>query len=127
MARFSYDNQQHVYDNHTLYVCCGCASTEQIHETFARALHEYARKTEAPLDCRFRVNRVETGDGMCIAYVFVTNSEVYHMLIGNNPDGSDRITYIDDPSWVPPGPGALANADGWTTCNFDSKDKTLGR
>ncbi|CAH6418136.1 Hypothetical protein HVR_LOCUS8 [uncultured virus] len=37
------------------------------------------------------------------------------MLLGKNPDGSDRVIYVDDPSWVAPAEGETVNEAGWAT------------
>jgi len=37
------------------------------------------------------------------------------MLLGKNPDGSDRVEYRDDPSWSPPSESGDANDSGWST------------
>jgi len=93
-----------IYDNHTLYIKCDCASTEQIRQIFNEAFAKYNEEHKAKLTCNFRVNLVENrnGDSLGIAYVFLVNSEAYHLILGKNPDGSDRIEYHDDPSWSSP-------------------------
>lgn len=106
-----------VYDNHTIYVKCDCASADQIRTSFHQALTNYQNITKKSIDCRIRVNLVENREGVSygIAFVFVTNSAVYHMLLGKNADGSDRIEYHDDPSWVSPLDGKITNDSGWST------------
>lgn len=103
-------------DTHTLYVKCDCATAEQIRRSFSEALTTYQATTGTKLECRFKVNLVEDRNGTSfkIAFVFVTNSSVYYMLLGKNPDGSDRIEYRDDPSWSPPTDGDVNDA-GWST------------
>lgn len=105
------------YDNHTLFIKCDCASADQIRLAFREALTNYKIATGKSLDCRYRVNLVENREGKSfgIAFVFITNSAVYYMLLGKNPDGSDRIEYIDDPSWVTPSDGELTNDSGWSS------------
>ncbi len=106
----------YIYDNRTLYIRCDCASAEQIYNSFKEALTTY-QKLCPDLDCRFRVNLVETREGKSLgkAFVFVTDPRVYHVLLGRNPDGSDRIEYRDDPSWSPPSDGNVSNDAGWST------------
>lgn len=105
------------YDNRTLFIKCESASVEQITAAVREALDTYQKKTGNNLDCRFRVNLVENkeGESYGIAFVFVTNPAVYHMLLGKNPDGSDRVEYRDDPSWEPPTDGDIVNDSGWAT------------
>lgn len=106
-----------IYDKRTLFIKCDCASVEQIRQSFNEALTIYQSENKVNLNCRFRVNLVENREGksLGIAFVFVTNPAVYYMLLGKNPDGSDRIEYRDDPSWTPPTEGTSVNDAGWST------------
>lgn len=105
------------YDKHTFFVKCETATPEQINQVFLSALKKYQDDNNVDLNCRVHVNLVENREGQSygIAFVFVTNSEVYHMLLGKNPDGSDRVEYRDDPSWQPPKDGESVNESGWAT------------
>lgn len=109
--------QEKIHDNHTLYVKCGVATVDQIRESFLKALKDYETENKLKLDCRFKVNRVEdkNGNSFGIAFVFITSSEVYHMLLGKNPNGSDRVDYIDDPSWHPIPENSKINESGWSS------------
>lgn len=104
------------YDNRTLFIKCEGATPGQIGSCFRLALDEYQSKYKTNLNCRFRVNLVENKEGHSfgIAFVFVTNPAVYYMLLGKNPDGSDRIEYRDDPSWEQPKEGEIINDSGWS-------------
>lgn len=106
-----------IYDSHTLYIRCDCASVDQIRNAFGLALTEYQEKKGVSIDCRYRVNLLvdREGNSFGAAFVFVTNSAVYHMLLGKNEDGSDRVDYMDDPTWNPPNEDSLANESGWTS------------
>lgn len=110
------DNNK-VYDTHTLYIKCDCASVEQIRNAFHEALTTYQITNGVRLDCRYRVNLLtdREGNSFGTAFVFVTNPAVYHMLLGKNEDGSDRIEYMDDPTWEPPAADELANNSGWSS------------
>jgi hypothetical protein len=91
-------------DTHTIFIKTGFASTEQIHEMFAASLEQYQLVNNLPnFPCTFIVNRVENRDGetLGMSFVHVSNPEVYYMLLGKNPDGSDRVEYYDDPDWIP--------------------------
>jgi uncharacterized membrane protein YgcG len=107
----------YITDNRTLYIKCDCASAAQIRSAFDEALTKYETEHREHLNCRFRVNLVENKEGISfgISFVFVTNPAVYHMLLGKNADGSDRVEYRDDPSWTPPIPGDNVNDAGWST------------
>ena len=56
------------------------------------------------LDCEIRVNLIvdKEGDYFGFGYVHLTNEKVYWMLLGKNPDGSDRVFEYMDPNWVAP-------------------------
>lgn len=106
-----------LYDEHTLFIKCDCASSEQINAAFNEMLTKYRNEHKTKIECRWRVNVVVNKENkhFGIAFVFVTNPAVYHMLLGKNPDGSDRVIYIDDPSWTAPSEGAVVNDAGWAS------------
>lgn len=106
-----------IYDNHTFFLKCECASIDQIRDAFIQAVTTYQNANKINLNCGIRVNLVKNNNGESygIAFVFVTNPAVYHMLLGKNPDGSDRIEYRDDPCWTPPVNGDIVNDAGWST------------
>lgn len=113
------DGYQKHYDTHTLFIKCESATSEQIRESFVQALKFYKEKTGENIDTRFKVNLItdKQGNSFGIAFVYITNPMVYYMIIGKNPDGSDRIQYVDDPSWEPPEEGELTNSSGWSSLN----------
>jgi len=123
----NYKCTDYLYDKNTLFIKCDCATVAQIHRAFDEAINEYQTTHNVDLACRFKVNRVENREGIPfgLAFVFVTNPQVYYMLIGKNPDGSDRIEYRDDPTWSPPTAKStntsglstpkLTNSSGWST------------
>ena len=57
-----------------------------------------------PERCRFQINLLVNKDGAYhgYAYVYISDPEIYWMLLGKNPDGSERIEEIPDPDWEPP-------------------------
>ena len=81
-----------VTDNRTLYVRCEGATSQQIKTCMEEALATYREKTGEPLPCDVVINLVENRERKSygIAFVFVTNPQVYHMLVGLNPDGSEK-------------------------------------
>lgn len=108
-----------IYDDHTLYVKCGDATAEQISNAFYCALTTYLENSSDPIetDCRFRVQMVVNKQGQCLkkAFVYVTDSRIYYMLLGKNHDGTDRIEYREDSSFIVPSAGKIVNDAGWTT------------
>jgi hypothetical protein len=93
-----------ITDRHTMFVGCPGATEAQLRADISAALEE--RRKVAPLECLFRVNMVTNSDGgnYGMAFVFFTNPDVYCMIMGRNIDGTPRVEYKDDPSYVPPTP-----------------------
>lgn len=106
-----------VYDEHTLYLKCDSATVEQIRTSFSQALLKYKREVDPKFQCRTKVNLLETRDGKSIgvAFVYLTNPAAYYLFLGKNADGSDRIQYVDDETWVPPVSGETTNKSGWSS------------
>lgn len=97
----SYHPFQRFNNEHLLYIDCGVATASQIVECLKNGLRSFSRKLHRALHSQIRVNVVQRDNGqmMGYAYVWVTNKEVYHALIGNNIDGTPRIRNIRDPHW----------------------------
>lgn len=104
-------------DTHTLYVKCETATETQIRKCFHTALKNYQDQNNHNLDTRFNVNLVTNkyDESFGIAFVYLIEPAFYYMLLGKNPDGSDRIEYIDDPSRVMPSDDELKNESGWSS------------
>lgn len=56
------------------------------------------------LPCNIKVNLIvnKNGEYYGFGYVRVSDERVYWMLLGRNPDGSERTREYPDPKWVPP-------------------------
>jgi len=54
--------------------------------------------------CRFKINLLvnKEGEYLGFGYIRITSPEVYWMILGRNPDGSERFEEIPDPNWSPP-------------------------
>ena len=117
---------QNTYDEHTLYIKCDCASVDQIRNAFREALINYRNRVDGiatdVVETRYKVNLVTNHDNVSLgfAFVFITNPAVYYMLLGKNCNGSDRIEYRDDPSWVAPTDDKLINNAGWCSTKSTS-------
>lgn len=87
------------YDNHTIFLNCKHYTVEEIEESLIAALKQYGQ-----IDCKFHINLMTNKDGVSFgkAFVYISNPAVYHMILGRNLDGSERIELIDDPNWVAP-------------------------
>lgn len=95
------------YDQHTLNATTGNLSKEEVVNAFNSALVE--AKKRYGIGCFMKVNFVtyynketQKREPRGVCYIFFTNSQVYHMLLGRNPDGSERVKFIPDPTWVAP-------------------------
>lgn len=86
---------------HLLYIQTGYTNHEQIKSALQQTLHKVQKELKYKIHTRFRINVVtkDNSKTMGYAYLWVTNPEFYHILLGNNPDGSSRIKIINDPDW----------------------------
>ena len=91
-------------DNCTLYVKSGVAYNHQLTESVKKAVVQASKLVGKPLEVRFKVNLITLRDEKQVGYGYlrVTNPIMYHLLCGRNPDGTERVEYIDDPDWVAP-------------------------
>ena len=89
---------------HLIYVESSVATEEQIRACISKAIKEYQHKHDKNFKTSFRVNAVSNRAGKLFGYSYIwfTNPETYHLLLGRNPDGSPRVEYYDDPNWSPP-------------------------
>ncbi|MEM2987079.1 MAG: hypothetical protein QXV60_03170 [Nitrososphaerota archaeon] len=88
-----------MYDTHTLFVSSGTATKEQVEQVFRSALTAYETRTKTRIQCKFLVKLLQdyqrrpTGT----AIVFVSNPSVYFMILGKNPDGTERYCNTNNP------------------------------
>ncbi len=99
-----------IYDQHTLNVSYDDNLTERdINSCFNKVCTDIRRKFGPSYKTDFKLNflrrfnqetreRESTG----ISYIFITNPKVYHILLGRNADGTDRVRMVPDPEWTPP-------------------------
>jgi hypothetical protein len=86
------------YNTHTLLVRSGLATNEQLSKCISEAIKE------SNISCEFQTNLIVGRNGRYygFGYLWVSNSQIYHMLLGKNYDGSDRIENREDPNWESP-------------------------
>lgn len=91
------------YNPHIVYIKTGIANINQLRANINSALVSAGEQLGHPVKTFFRINLVKKNDGTPYghAYIWFTNIEVAYILLGNNPDGSERVTYMDDPDWKP--------------------------
>jgi hypothetical protein len=84
-----------MYDNHTLNVKCFNSTLDQIKNVFNNAFEKYKLNHNNDIECSFYYNLIlnKQGESYGIAFVYVSNDEVYNMILGKNPDGTKRIKY----------------------------------
>jgi len=85
-----------MYDNHTLYVKYYSATLDQIKTIFNNALKNYNTHYNKNIACEFYYNLIidKNGQSYGIVFIYVSNSEVYNMILGKNPNGTDRIKFL---------------------------------
>ena len=81
------------YDSHTLYILCGFSSLSELKRNLDRAIEEAGVILKEKLDCRYLIKLVQNQKivDASSAYVYLTDSRVYYMLLGFNPDGSKHV------------------------------------
>lgn len=91
-------------NNHFINMKTGVATVPQIKEVLNRAIRQAEIKLGRSLKTSYKITLVSDihGNIFGYGYAWVTNHEVFNVLVGRNPDGTERVDYIQDPKWVPP-------------------------
>jgi hypothetical protein len=81
-----------IYDQHTMYLITSVATERQLDTAFRQAMAQVESDLNQKFDCKYRINivRDKSNKTLQFGYLWVSNSQIYHMLIGNNPDGTPR-------------------------------------
>lgn len=117
------------YDTNTLYIDSGVATEPQVADSLVKAINDAEEilgkklkelaisksknknrlKNKKPTEfikqkCMYKINLLVNKEGAYhgYGYIRVSNPEIYWMLLGRNPDGTERIEEIPDPDWVAP-------------------------
>jgi len=95
---------QRYYDTHSIYCDSGVATESQISECLKQSIKEAEKILGYKTNCKFKVNLIVGKDGeyFGFGYVRVSDPKIYWMLLGRNPDGTERIEEFPDPNWTPP-------------------------
>lgn len=96
----AYDyNPARVYEKGYLYALTGELNKQQIYTSINKALSPILNR-----NIRISINVVKNREDKTCghSYLWTPELDVYELLCGKNPDGSERITYIDDPQWKAP-------------------------
>ena len=84
-------------DTHTLYVLSGAALNVDLKNVVLGAVRTLEKETRTKYPCKVITNLIYDREGVPygFGYLHVSNPQVYHMLLGKNPDGSKREQVID--------------------------------
>ena len=95
---------QHFYDTHTIYCDSGVASSSQVSESLKKAIGDAEKVLKRSTNCRYKINLLVNREGEYFGYgyIWVSSEEIYWMLLGKNPDGTERVREYPDPNWSPP-------------------------
>ena len=90
-------------NQHVLYVTSGVSTREQLEESFRDAIMEINEKMNRKIECKFKVNLIvgKNGEYFGIGYVWVSNPEIYRILLGLDEYGEKLHRIIPNPSWKP--------------------------
>lgn len=116
---------ERIFDTKTLYCATTFADEGQIRPIINSVIEQYQKKVGRTIVCQHRINVVRNKEGnkIGVAFVFLTNPEIYFALINRNPDGTPRVSYVDDPTWCAPAGG---NEQGWASINSLAEPALLG-
>jgi len=91
-------------DTHTLFIDSGVATSEQVSECLKNAIYEAEKVLGYKTNCKYKVNLIVDKEGKYFGfgYIRVSDEKIYWMLLGRNPDGTERVEEYPDPDWVAP-------------------------
>ena len=95
---------QKYYDTHTIYCDSGVATETQISNSLREAIFEAEKILGCTTNCKFKVNLIFNQEGKYygFGYIRISDPRIYWMLLGSNPDGTERFEEFPDPNWIPP-------------------------
>jgi len=87
-----------------LYIISGPSSKEQLALCFKDLIDQIANIYVMDPDIKkvhYELNTVysSSGNPQGVTFGWVSEPKIYNILIGNNPDGSERVEYVEDPTW----------------------------
>jgi hypothetical protein len=95
---------QRYYDNHSIYCDSGVATESQISGSLRKAIEEAEKILGHSTNCKFKINLLVDKEGKYFGfgYIRISDQKIYWMMLGRNPDGTERIEEYPDPDWKPP-------------------------
>lgn len=118
MAKSILQDEVYKYDCHTLYVLTGVAYEHQLEKSLLTAIQNAKELLKRDVTTEYEINIVTNKFGNLVgyAYIWLSNPEIYYLLVGKNVDGTDREEWIDDPDWLP-------SPTSGTSCWADIEDE----
>ena len=91
-------------DDSILYIDSGVAHSEQISACLKIAIKDAEKVLKKDTKCRFKINLLvnKEGEYFGYGYIWISCPEIYWMLLGKNPDGTERVEEYPDPNWKSP-------------------------
>lgn len=88
------------HDQHTLCVYACVLDEEDIMNAIQSAIKKYEKKVQKTFPCTYSINVIKHSGGAPkgYGYLYVSNVKIYHLLLGKNPDGSERVVVVDKTS-----------------------------
>lgn len=109
---FDYDESRSAtrfHDSNTINVTTGLMSEGDVQQFFNKLRVTIKKKTG--IDTQFVVNTITYNDDtdgkrkpLGVSFIYCSSSEAYHVILGNNPDGTARVETKIDPTWKPKEP-----------------------
>lgn len=96
-----------IYSNHIMYVKIGHLSYDETFDAIGmyviKARQVVKKLTGLEEECMFKINIPSNREGKTFnfCYVWFTSTLIFNVLSGRNPNGSQRLETMPDPSWKP--------------------------
>lgn len=99
------------FNPHFLHVTSGISRNDQLKVGIEATLRKVSAELKRSITTDFKVNLIHIPDRSTnklkpvgYGYLWVSNPKVAFMLVGKNPDGTDRVLEKDQPDWKAPPP-----------------------
>lgn len=95
-----YTEYHPINDENTIFITnLGMTNRKQLNNFLVKYLENYFKATKVYIPGDWRINLItkRSGEPLGIAYVYFSNKEMYHIFLGNNPDGTRNLALIPNP------------------------------
>lgn len=90
------------FNTHNLYLRTGQLTKDQVDSSFRSLIEQLCESKLLDEGVQFENNVLYSkGIPIGVTYCWVSSSKLYWILLGHNPDGSERVKEYLDPNWVP--------------------------